>query len=59
MTPQAAAARMTRFRSLATAHLFAVRCLKLHMVLLGDDGLFWVGLPAATETLCRAGLEYA
>ena len=34
-------------------------CVKLNMIVLGDDGLYWVAVPAVTEKLVKAGYEYA
>ena len=51
--------QITRFNTLASATAFANRCEKLHMVVLGDNGDFWVAVPAATEWLVKNGYEYA
>lgn len=48
-----------RFASLNRADSFASKCTKLHLVVLGDDGMFWVAVPPVTEALVRAGYEYA
>jgi hypothetical protein len=51
--------QITRFNTLASATAFANRCDKLHMVVLGDSGEFWVAVPAITEWLVKNGYEYA
>lgn len=48
-----------KFNSFALASSFADRCLKLHMIVLGDDGKYWVALPRITEALVKLGYEYA
>jgi len=51
------------FTSLANARAYAARCIKLHLVVQGDidedgeNGRFWVVLPADAERLARAGYE--
>jgi len=51
------------FTSLANARAYAARCIKMHMVVQGDidengeNGRFWVVLPADAERLARAGYE--
>lgn len=51
--------QITRFNTLARAAAFANRCEKLHMVVLGDNGEFWVAVPTVTEWLVKNGYEYA
>jgi hypothetical protein len=48
-----------RFNTPTSATAFANRCEKLHMVVLGDNGEFWVAVPAVTEWLVKNGYEYA
>lgn len=48
-----------RFSDLKNAQSFADRCIKLHMVILGDDDKFWVVLPVDFERLIRAGYQAA
>jgi hypothetical protein len=48
-----------RFNRLATARSFTNRCEKLMMIILGDDGLFWVVTPADATRLTRMGYELA
>ncbi len=51
--------QVTKFTSLAVANRYADGCIKLHLVILGDDGYFWVGTPRITEQLVKLGYEYA
>ena len=51
--------QILRFNTLFSATTFAKRCKKLHMVVLGDNGEFWVAVPAITEWLVQNGYEYA
>lgn len=48
-----------KFDSLALAKTFVDRCLKMHLIVLGDDGKFWVAVPRITERLVKQGYEYA
>ena len=48
-----------KFNSRSNAFGFAYHCIKMHMVILGDDGKFWVCTPAIAERLYRQGYEYA
>ena len=48
-----------RFSTLTAAKAFADRCEKIHMIVLGDNDEYWVGLPATTEWLGKNGHEYA
>ena len=51
------------FTSLANARAYAARCIKLHLVVQGDidedgeNGRFWVVLPADAQRLETAGYE--
>ena len=51
------------FTSLANARAYAARCIKLHLVVQGDidengeNGVWWVVLPADAERLEHAGYE--
>ena len=53
------------FASLDNARSYAARCIKSHRIVLGDidddgeDGKYWVVLPADAERLQRAGYEFA
>jgi len=51
--------RIAKFRELANAKSYSNHCVKLHLIVLGDDGLFWVAKPAITEMLVKSGYEYA
>ncbi len=44
---------------MALARSFRDRCHKINLIVLGDDGMFWVALPRITEWLVRNGYEYA
>jgi hypothetical protein len=48
-----------KFNNLSTAINFIYRAIKMKMIILGDDELFWVVTPAAAERLVRQGYEYA
>ena len=48
-----------KFNNLSTAINFTYRAIKMKMIILGDDELFWVVTPAAAERLVRQGYEYA
>lgn len=50
---------LDQFRSLDNARAYVARAKKIMMILMGDDGTYWVGLPRYTEKLYRAGYEYA
>jgi hypothetical protein len=50
---------MYKFQNRENAFSFAERCTKIMLVLLGDDGRFWVTTPAQAEQLHRQGYEYA
>lgn len=49
----------SEFNSLANAKSFANRCIKINMIVLGDNGKFWVMLPKFSEQLVKLGYEYA
>ena len=51
--------QVTKFSNLAKAKSFANRCTKLHLIVLGDDGKFWVAPPRVAEQLVKSGYEYA
>ncbi len=50
---------MRKFTDYYLAKSFAENANKLMLIILGDDGKFWVGFPAETEKLYRQGYEYA
>lgn len=50
---------VVKFNSLSNANSFANRAIKAQMVILGDDGKFWVARPKITEQLFKMGYEYA
>lgn len=47
------------FTTLAGANHYAENCIKIHMVVLGDNGKYWVMLPKFSERLVKSGYEYA
>jgi hypothetical protein len=49
---------MVKFKSLELARSYVERSSKIQMILMGDDGNYWVGLPKHTEQLHRFGYEY-
>jgi len=49
----------SKFNTLAMAESFCNRTVKIMMIVLGDDGLFWVVTPAAASRLTRQGYELA
>jgi hypothetical protein len=51
--------QVTKFSSIINAKSFANRCNKAHLIVLGDDGKFWVATPKITEQLVKSGYEYA
>ena len=57
MSAQQLIKEMAQFKSLESAKSYANRA-KLHMILMGDNGKFWVGLPKYTEQLNKLGYEY-
>lgn len=50
---------MYKFKSLGIARSFSDRCVKIMMIVLGDDGMFWVVTPRVGERLVASGYEYA
>jgi hypothetical protein len=48
-----------KFNSYANAQNFKNRCIKIMMIILGDDDKYWVVTPAEGEKLTRRGYEYA
>ena len=48
-----------KFGNLETARMFAFRCYKIHMVVVGDDGKYWVMRPVDSEKLVKKGFKYA
>ena len=57
-TTSALIKEMTKFNSLKSARTFCDNAVKINMILMGDDGKYWVGLPKYTEQLNRQGYEY-
>jgi len=50
---------MYKFSTYTLADSFRNRCEKMMMIVLGDDGKFWVVTPAQAEKLVAQGYEYA
>jgi hypothetical protein len=50
--------RVDRYINLENARHAAARRLKIHLIIRGDDGRYWVAVPAVTEKLHRMGYEY-
>ena len=50
---------IARFKSLALARAFRDRCVKMNLIVLGDNDEFWVAYPRVSEWLVRNGYEYA
>jgi len=48
-----------KFSELATAISFSQRCIKIMMIVLGDDEKFWVVTPAHATGLMKQGYELA
>ncbi|MFW5988277.1 MAG: hypothetical protein ACOCQA_02425 [bacterium] len=48
-----------KFNNLSLARRNVERSKKIKMIILGDDGKYWVGSPAVTEQLYKMGYEYA
>ena len=51
--------RTARFRDRALAYDWAAHAVKSQLVMLGDDGRYWVVSPADAARLERLGYEYA
>ena len=49
----------TQFISREAAFSWANNCIKLHMVVLGDNGKFWVVCFSDAQKLVRLGYELA
>ena len=50
--------QMERYSSLQMAREMAAQGDKIMMILKGDDGRYWVGLPVYTERLNAVGYQY-
>ena len=50
--------QMSKFSSLESARTFCDNAVKINMILMGDDGKYWVGLPKYTNQLHAQGYEY-
>ena len=46
-----------KFSQLATAISFTQHCIKIWMIVLGDDEKFWVVTPAHASRLMKQGYE--
>lgn len=53
----ARAMKVYRFRSEAAARSFRDRAADTMLIMLGDDGRYWVAMPATAARLERAGHE--
>jgi hypothetical protein len=51
--------QLSKFSSLKLAKSFVGRCEKINLIVMGDDGKFWVALPKVTDQLIKLGYEYA
>jgi len=52
--------KVDKFSELYLARRYAERSIKIKMIVLGDDGKYWLGKPAITEQLVKDfGYEYA
>lgn len=58
MTTTTLIKEMTQFSSLEAAKNYVNRAEKINMILMGDNGKYWVGLPKHTEKLNKQGYEY-
>lgn len=47
------------FRNLHLAKAVVDRSIKIRMIILGDDGKFWIVRPVDGERLCKAGYQNA
>ncbi len=50
---------MFKFNTLVNAKDFVNRAIKIWMIVLGDDELFWVVTPAQAAKLVKQGYELA
>ncbi len=57
--PTTTAPSLAKFTSLSLAGAYANRCVKAHVVILGDDRRFWVVTMAEAARLLKAGYEVA
>ena len=48
-----------KFSELSNAISFTERCIKIMMIILGDDEKFWVVTPAHSTRLMKQGYELA
>ena len=48
-----------QFHNRENAFSYAYHCIKLHIVMLGDNGMFWVCCFADAQKLSRMGYEIA
>ena len=48
-----------QFSSLEAANRWANNCVKLHIVMLGDNGKYWVACFADAQKLSKIGYEIA
>lgn len=51
--------QVDKFNNLSLANSYAERSNKIRLIILGDDGKYWVSSPAVTEQLHKMGYEYA
>lgn len=57
MTSQAIDSQVSKFNSLANAKSFAANCKKAQMIIMGDDGKFWVAAMGFAAKLEKLGYE--
>ena len=57
MTTKEIAARVSKFNTLKSAKSFADRCVKGQLIIMGDDGLFWVANMGFAAKLEKLGYE--
>ena len=50
---------ISELSTLESANRWANKCIKLHIVVLGDNGKFWVACFADAQKLCKMGYEMA
>jgi hypothetical protein len=48
-----------QFKQLDLAKSYANNCHKIQMIILGDNGKYWVARPKTTERLNKLGYQYA